>query len=445
MHTMLSRLRVGVRFLLSPFQCWNRKFSDKDEILLTPWEQWRKYRGFPFTAFLHTAVLVLCIVQVMLLCTEFTPYNRSNELTFKSHFYPEEWNDGIYTQGDCIDAIQQVVDKYYSFPGEVVSRYQFLYDKHEKPMPPLLTVTRYQEQGTYFNVSSELGFKNYQKFGNFATRTEQYLLTADRPLGPLGPDLTKDQLQTVFYSLVDFTISFNYFNLEVGIDILPWIWTVLLSFDMSEGGQLAVTINTDVHRIVTGGFNRYDLLALLTVIIFLVTLLFLWKSVATVRKHVGVFRRLRSSYKALCHHAANDTDTDTDTDAVECLFPTWRDVPRRTKVLFLPLWAVYQAFVCLLVLTSCVFGVLVDYGYSTTEIYNISLGLSCLMLCVGMIRYLGSNKMMYTLSLTWSSSIYRSSVFIMASLPIFLGYVLSGDREERRVGKECRSRWSPYH
>ena len=30
--------------------------------------------------------------------------------------------------------------------------------------------------------------------------------------------------------------------------------------------------------------------------------------------------------------------------------------------------------------------------------------------------------------------------------PLVLGYIVAGLRsEERRVGKECRSRWSPYH
>ena len=44
-----------------------------------------------------------------------------------------------------------------------------------------------------------------------------------------------------------------------------------------------------------------------------------------------------------------------------------------------------------------------------------------------------------------------TSVFSMAALLLFLKYSLSREKhaeirsEERRVGKECRSRWSPYH
>ena len=37
-------------------------------------------------------------------------------------------------------------------------------------------------------------------------------------------------------------------------------------------------------------------------------------------------------------------------------------------------------------------------------------------------------------------------VGILACLMVFLGYTIIVLRsEERRVGKECRSRWSPYH
>ena len=37
---------------------------------------------------------------------------------------------------------------------------------------------------------------------------------------------------------------------------------------------------------------------------------------------------------------------------------------------------------------------------------------------------------------------------ILFSLVLFFGVLISADSdrsEERRVGKECRSRWSPYH
>ena len=41
------------------------------------------------------------------------------------------------------------------------------------------------------------------------------------------------------------------------------------------------------------------------------------------------------------------------------------------------------------------------------------------------------------------------SILIVGAGPIIIGqgceFDYSGRSEERRVGKECRSRWSPYH
>ena len=34
---------------------------------------------------------------------------------------------------------------------------------------------------------------------------------------------------------------------------------------------------------------------------------------------------------------------------------------------------------------------------------------------------------------------------VFKNAPAHLGQVFAGRSEERRVGKECRSRWSPYH
>ena len=36
-------------------------------------------------------------------------------------------------------------------------------------------------------------------------------------------------------------------------------------------------------------------------------------------------------------------------------------------------------------------------------------------------------------------------VLVIGSGPIIIGQAAEFRSEERRVGKECRSRWSPYH
>ena len=50
--------------------------------------------------------------------------------------------------------------------------------------------------------------------------------------------------------------------------------------------------------------------------------------------------------------------------------------------------------------------------------------------------------------ISWHRSIGRDTFWTPAHAAIYLGGVLAGlacRSEERRVGKECRSRWSPYH
>ena len=43
-------------------------------------------------------------------------------------------------------------------------------------------------------------------------------------------------------------------------------------------------------------------------------------------------------------------------------------------------------------------------------------------------------------------SVLRQGILLIPSLYLFHGLIgFSGRSEERRVGKECRSRWSPYH
>ena len=47
----------------------------------------------------------------------------------------------------------------------------------------------------------------------------------------------------------------------------------------------------------------------------------------------------------------------------------------------------------------------------------------------------------------WAAIIFGNALYSLA-VALFLepaGLITGGRSEERRVGKECRSRWSPYH
>ena len=47
--------------------------------------------------------------------------------------------------------------------------------------------------------------------------------------------------------------------------------------------------------------------------------------------------------------------------------------------------------------------------------------------------------------LGWIDQTSLSAVSLAGQVQFVLSLFISGRSEERRVGKECRSRWSPYH
>ena len=62
--------------------------------------------------------------------------------------------------------------------------------------------------------------------------------------------------------------------------------------------------------------------------------------------------------------------------------------------------------------------------------------------------YLESGETMITErgSMSWMSPNMRMETTSNGGIGKALGRMFAGERsEERRVGKECRSRWSPYH
>src|SRR5215469_12775210 len=90
------------------------------------------------------------------------------------------------------------------------------------------------------------------------------------------------------------------------------------------------------------------------------------------------------------------------------------------------------------VVTGCALGVVAisfSLVYATTKIFHVA------------------HAGIYTLGgyLAWSLIVYRAPLVVALVLPIIacmlLGALIQLQRrsEERRVGKECRSRWSPYH
>ena len=54
-------------------------------------------------------------------------------------------------------------------------------------------------------------------------------------------------------------------------------------------------------------------------------------------------------------------------------------------------------------------------------------------------------KMWYMYTMEYYSTIKKNKIMPFAATWMDLEIVILSRSEERRVGKECRSRWSPYH
>ena len=141
---------VSVSFLRSCFL--PPRMTDRDAVLLTPFNQWRKYRNFPLKIVLHFAIVFLITLEAVLLSVEFIPYNRANEQTFQRMFHLEEYEDGIYTIDDFLYVLDATVNNYYLFPNISVERYDYLKDENFEPLPVKLTLTRYEDlTGLFWN------------------------------------------------------------------------------------------------------------------------------------------------------------------------------------------------------------------------------------------------------------------------------------------------------
>ena len=54
-------------------------------------------------------------------------------------------------------------------------------------------------------------------------------------------------------------------------------------------------------------------------------------------------------------------------------------------------------------------------------------------------------KLLKSIALSLKTKNWPAAIFMTLSIPDICAALESDRSEERRVGKECRSRWSPYH
>eukprot|EP01102_Stenamoeba_stenopodia_P016061 TRINITY_DN5559_c0_g1_i10.p1 TRINITY_DN5559_c0_g1~~TRINITY_DN5559_c0_g1_i10.p1 ORF type:complete len:549 (-),score=128.39 TRINITY_DN5559_c0_g1_i10:487-2133(-) len=392
---------------------WSRKaITDRDRVILSPWEEWQKYNRFPVEVLLHTGLLVIVIVQIMLMAYQFTGYNKSNEDTFHKYFFPEEYRDGIFSIDDCINVINQTVYNYYNFPLQSVDRFEVLRNENQTVVPPIMTVWQFKSLSREF-----FNFSNFEEsiysFGDFTTEELSYYLTPDNPLGPMA---NATNLHRLFYQLKHFTITFSFRNLDIGgLTPIPYTWTIEQRYDLSQGAEIEFDLNTDLRFIRTKGISALDVFTVTAVLIVVLACASLAMSAINVQMHYSIFQRVKSKYKRYCHMA----------DATD-IFPTWEHIHWKLKFWFFGGWPIHNIIASLTLIMSCFFGFFTQYGASINEWYNILTGIGCLMLCIKMLRYLGYYRDFYALTLTWASSFFRTISFLVTVSPIFVGYALFG-------------------
>lgn len=412
----MSSLRRHYKKFASYF--WTRKhMSDRDRVLLTPWEEWRKYHRFPVELLGHASLLAVVTIQIMLMTYQFTGYNRSNEDTFKRIFHPEQYRDGIYSIQDCLDVIQYTVDLYYKFPYISIDRFEVVRDDKGVPIPPKMTVIQFKSLSREFYNFTKAS--DPRRIGDFATVEQVYHLTLENSLGPLNSSFSDSQITDLhrrFYMLKQFTISFSFRNLDIGgLAPIPYIWTIVQTYDFSQGGEIKFDISTDIRFMRTKGLSGLDIFTVTALLIVSLSCLMMTISVLSLRRSYEIFSNIKRKYNRYSH-AAEPRD----------YFPSWDSIPWKLKFFFFGGWPIHSIICSFVLILSCFFGFFTQFGASINEWYNILTGIGCLMLCVTIIRYLGYSKTFYSLTLTWASSFFRTLSFLVTVCPIFLGYVLFG-------------------
>lgn len=392
--------------------------SQVETVTLTPWE--KRQRGyFPYQILLHLFILILLVLQIFLLASQFTAYNRASEATFQAVFRPSEFQAGFVTIEDTLDAVRFVVEKYYAFPTISVDRYQHLHDEQGQVLPVDLTVIRYTGKGPYFNYSN-YDYKDeiHVKESYFRTQKEHYRLTNQNPLGEIFNGSKADQpyyLQSIFYSILALHLHFSFYNLDIGyLAVLPYEWNIQVSFNFGQGGHVSTSIFTDL-RLIRAGVGAYDWMTLLQFILVVLTSCSIILDIRILVSQWKFYTRTQGRHAAYVAFAKP-----------EDRFTNWKEMPLYLKLHFFSLWVVADTVGSLIILLSVVLGLATEFGWSASEYYNILKGAGVLWSWLHLLEYMGLSKTLYSLSLTWVASIKRTTMFLVVVSPIFIGYALFG-------------------
>mmetsp|Transcript_12988 Transcript_12988/g.51805 ORF Transcript_12988/g.51805 Transcript_12988/m.51805 type:complete len:812 (+) Transcript_12988:179-2614(+) len=403
--------------------CWREPpIPDKERVLLTPFNQWRKYRNFPIKIVLHLLIVVFVTVQALMLSTEFIPYGSANQACFQTTFLLEEYRDGIFSVYDFLDVLRSTVDNYYAFPEYSVNRYDHIIDADTGlPVPIMMTVTRYQSlDGPFWNhtihdPTHKIDDDDFE--GDFSLVTNKFELDADNALGAFDISLDDGgkKLLDMFYFVTSVRLDFSFRTINVGpLAVLPVMWDITLYFDIN-GGMIDFSILVQFRVSNTAGLSGYDIFTSLTVMLLVLSVASLLLSVQALYHNLRVFQRVKRSYKQLSRYSlASDT------------FPNWQTIPFSAKSSFFCMWSAFNTFGCLCIVVSCLLGLSAEFGFATSAEYYVVYGFGCLLVSCNMLRYFEYNKKFYVHISTLRNASTHILRFVISVTPVYWGYAIFG-------------------
>ena len=146
----------------------------KDELLLSSWQKWLKYRRFPWKLLIDTLMLCLAVTTTILVSLQASEYDNGVHATFNNLFGDIDGDSAIANEAQFIRQLDRLMSNFYNVSSVSLARFFHIRDaKTLRIQPPLLLL---QE---YVNGFGALDW-NASKFDlppNFALSNKEYELT----------------------------------------------------------------------------------------------------------------------------------------------------------------------------------------------------------------------------------------------------------------------------
>eukprot|EP01129_Flabellula_baltica_P014701 TRINITY_DN7116_c0_g1_i1.p1 TRINITY_DN7116_c0_g1~~TRINITY_DN7116_c0_g1_i1.p1 ORF type:complete len:602 (+),score=105.47 TRINITY_DN7116_c0_g1_i1:39-1808(+) len=381
--------------------------SDKDRMLLSPLEKWKKYRRFPFKIFIQLIVLFVISMQIYVLVNDFTLFTRANREGFRNFLVLEELQAGgmrLYDIDLCLKQIQYFVEQYFMLDSLTIAKYTY-FNEGGDVAPVYLTMHKYHDNnGTV--VVSEID-------------TEYYKLTSEDPLGPFT-GLDRISTKELLYTVDDMTLDVAVVN-EGGTTfggLIPFQWNITLEFN-HIGGEIVLTLRTEREIIADDDFSRSGWLSLISLVVCSISFSLSSKAVWS---SYEVYKRTKIRFKSIPNHRLELRFRELGIKPVT----SWGDVPFDVKVSFFSSWHLFSVIGDLCIIGSCASGIYTAVGLPTSDFGRFLLGMGSFVLFSNMTKYLEYNRKFYILIMSLKLAFKRIVRFIFSSAPIFLGYLCCG-------------------